>query len=328
MVQMTSLFHDRVRRLTSRVSLGRHARQGDLGSGGPAISADGRFVAFRSGATNLVTGDTNGQTDIFVRDRRSGITTRASVGPNGRQADAGSYNVSISATGRYIAFSSVASNLAPNNFEGAGVFVRDRVRSATSLVSIGRNQTPANGNSFEPIISATGRFVAFNSGASNLMLHDTNDANDIFVRDLHSKVTRRVSVSSGGKEGNLESGPVAAISGDGRFVAFASVATNLVPNDNNQQSDIFLHDLRTLKTIRISVGTRGAEADSGSYLQTMSVDGRYTAFISTATNLVPDGEGGREQVYVFDRIAETVARVDIQMRGVPLDGGQQARPVR
>lgn len=312
---------DRAAADTERASLGPRGRQADLGSATVAISGNGRFVAFGSTATNLVPGDTNGEMDIFVHDRSNGGMERVSVGPGGRQANGSSYNVSISATGRFVAFGSGASNLVPNGDANGGIFVRDRALGSTSLVSRARKGRKADGFSFAPVISANGRFVAFSSGATNLVVGDTNEANDIFVHDRRRGMTRRVSVASDGREADLESGSRLAISRDGRFVTFESVATNLVHNDRNDSSDIFLHDMVTSRTIRVSSGPNGLDANSGSYVPSISADGRLIAFLSTATNLTPGQTNGRDQIYVYDRTKGKLRRIDVDLAAIPPDGG-------
>lgn len=306
---------------TERVSLGSRGRRADLGSFTVAISGNGRFVAFGSKATNLVPGDTNGEMDIFVHDRIKGRTERVNVGPGGQQANGSSYSVSISTTGRYVAFDSGASNLVPNGDHGGGVFVRDRVLGTTSLVSRARKGQKPDSFSFSPAISANGRFVAFSSGATNLVAGDTNASNDIFVHDRWRGITRRVSVASDGREGDLESGTRIAISRDGRFVTFESVATNLVRNDRNDTSDIFLHDMLTSRTIKVSSGPGGVDANSGSYTPSISTDGRYIAFLSSATNLTSGHTNGREEIYVFDRVKGKLRRIDVHLAVIPPDGG-------
>ena len=151
----------------------------------PAISADGRFVAFVSFATNLVPGDTNDATDVFVRDRQTGTTRRVSLGPGGVQGNGGSAGPAISANGRFVAFFSAATNLVPGDTNGtADVFVRDRQTGTTRRVSLGPGGVQGDGDSVGAAISADGRFVAFESDATNLVPGDTNGAPDVFVRSL------------------------------------------------------------------------------------------------------------------------------------------------
>src|SRR3989440_135688 len=168
---------------TKRVSVDSLGAQGIGDSEGPSISAHGRFVAFYSSAANLVAGDTNGARDVFVRDRKTGKTTRVSVDSHGAQANGDSVAASISADGRLVAFLSSASKLVGGDTNGArDVFVRDRKARKTRRVSVDSHGAQGKGASFVPSISANGRFVAFSSVASNLVAGDTNTVSDVFVR--------------------------------------------------------------------------------------------------------------------------------------------------
>ncbi len=176
---------DRELGTTRRVSVSSTGAQGDSGGFGPAISSAGRYVAFSSHASNLVSGDTNAAQDVFVRDRELGTTRRVSVSSTGAQGDSLSFDPAISSAGRYVAFSSDASNLVPGDTEGTvDVFVRDRDLGATRRVSVSSTGAQGNRISFEPAISSAGRYVAFSSAASNLVPGDTNDSLDVFVRIL------------------------------------------------------------------------------------------------------------------------------------------------
>jgi Tol biopolymer transport system component len=175
---------DTVTGRTTRVSVSSRERQANAGSQQASISADGRYVAFVSFASNLVAGDTNGTWDVFMRDTAKGKTTRVSVSSGGQQGNDQSGTPSISADGRYVAFYSYASNLVAGDTNGkADVFVRDTVTGRTTRVSVSSRERQGNGYSYEPSISTDGRYVAFYSLASNLVAGDTNTAGDIFVRD-------------------------------------------------------------------------------------------------------------------------------------------------
>src|SRR3989441_6808558 len=172
----------------------------------PALSADGRFIAFVSLATSLVAGDTNGATDVFVRDRQTGTTERVSVASGGTQSNAASLGSALSADGRLVAFQSDATNLAPGDTNGAtDVFVRDRQTGMTERVSVASDGTQANNISSYPALSADGRFVAFQSDATNLVAGDTNGATDVFVHDRQTGTTEPSSVASGGTRGWADS---------------------------------------------------------------------------------------------------------------------------
>jgi hypothetical protein len=173
---------------TERVSVGQGGVQANSLSGYAVLSADGRFVAFVSGASNLVPGDTNDEEDVFVHDRRTGRTERVSLGQRDVQGNRGSFDPALSADGRFVAFVSWASNLVPGDTnDEEDVFVRDRRTGKTERVSLGPNGIQGNGDSggiYTPALSTDGRFVAFDSEASNLVPGDTNNWQDVFVRTL------------------------------------------------------------------------------------------------------------------------------------------------
>jgi Ca2+-binding RTX toxin-like protein len=222
--------HDRQTGQTERVSVASDGTQGNDGSWVTSISADGRFVAFSSMASNLVPGDTNGREDVFVHDRQTGQTERVSVASNGTQGNRDSYAGSISADGRFVVFVSEAANLVQGDTNGTrDIFVHDRQTGRTERVSVASDGTEGNRGSEAPSISADGRFVVFHSEASNLVPGDRNGCADIFVHDRQTGRTERVSMASDGTEGtNYSYDP--SISADGRFVAFRSLAINLVPD--------------------------------------------------------------------------------------------------
>jgi hypothetical protein len=293
---------------TARISVDSSGAQGDDGSFNPFISAGGRYVVFESLAANLVSGDTNGFYDVFMRDTQTNTTTRVSVDSSGAQANNESYNSSVSANGR-VAFASYASNLVTVDTNGAwDIFVRDA--STTALVSVAWNGAQGNGPSgWLSSISADGRYVAFESAATNLVSEDTNFAVDIFVRDTLANTTTRVSVDSSEAQGNgTSSNP--SISADGRYVAFESNATNLVGGDTNGMTDIFVRDTVTGATIRASVDSSGVEANSDSYNPSISTDGRV-AFESHADNLVSGDTNWVTDTFVRDIVANTTTRVSV-----------------
>ena len=236
--------HDLVTGETTCVSVASDGTQGNYSSGGNSISADGRYVAFISAASNLVVGDTNDTYDSFVHDRMTGETTHLSVASDGTQGNMGSWSPSISADGRYVAFTSEASNLVAGDTNGLeDIFMHDRQTGETTRVSLASDGSQANDLSRNPSISADGRFVAFSSDASNMVVGDTNGVIDVFVHDRLTGETTRLSVSSDGMQGNKASGFTGiSISVNGRYVAFDSVSTNLVVGDTNDTTDIFVRD--------------------------------------------------------------------------------------
>lgn len=301
---------------TTRVSVGPASVQGNNRSQEPSISANGRFVAFESDASNLVAGDTNNVTDIFVHDRQTGTTGRVSVGPGGVQGIGDSYAPSISADGRYVVFESDAANLVAGDTNGkTDIFIHDRQTATTSRVSVKTGGGQAEGGSYAPVVSADGRYVAFESFAANLVAGDTNSDWDVFVHDRQSGMTSRVSVKTGGIQGNAGSFGQ-AISADGRFVAFLSEASNLVDDDTNDVLDVFVHDLTGGTTSRVSVASDGEEGDAESWYSAISADGRYVAFESEASNLVAGDTNGAWDVFVHDRQSGTTSRVSVKTSGV------------
>ena len=287
---------------TVRVSVGSGGVQANHSSRGPAISADGRWVAFDSSASNLVPGDTNNAGDVFLHDRQTGTTVRVSISTGGLQGDRVSHSPSMSADGRWIAFSSAASTLFPGDTNSVlDVFLHDRVGGTTTCVSLGPLGVQGNSESDGPEISADGRWVAFDSIATNLIEGDTNGESDVFVYDRQTGTTTRVSVGSGGIEANAGS-LMPAISADGRVIAFQSLASNLVSGDTNGMADTFVHDRQTGITTRVNVGPGGVEANGWSFWQpAISADGSRVAFQSAASNLVPSDLNAADDVFVHDR---------------------------
>lgn len=354
--------HDQLNCVTSRISLssaGTQATGGD--STNPQISNDGRYVVYQSLATNLVTGDTNGVEDIFVRDRQSNTTTRVSVTSGGAQGTSGSFNPVISGDGRFVAFESranlfggndvngtnadiylrnlgtntttlisvssggaqgqfesrepaisgdgslvafmsFAGNLVPGDTPTPDIFVRNLTDNTTNLISIATNGShPENFAEAGPEISADGRYVVFTSSAS-LDAIDANIYNDIYVRDRVSNVTELVSVNYLGEQSDGDS-VSPSISIDGKLITFESTATDITNDDVEGQRDIFLRNLNTDTSTRISQNTTGAGGNLNSFRASISTDGRYIAFTSEANNLLGTGndDNGHTDVFIFDR---------------------------
>ena len=291
--------------VTERVSVRAAMVQGDSFSGDRAtISADGRFVAFYSIAANLVPHDANGGIgDIFVRDRKFKKTTLVNVNAAGEQAngDIGSPQVAISAHGRFVAFSSNASNLVAGDTNGRyDVFVHDRDTGENTRASVDSAGLQSNGTSYVLGLSSTGRFVLFGSYADNLVRADTNLKVDVFVHDRQYRRTKRVSVATSGIQGDGDS-DFAAISADGRFVAFHSYATNLVAGETNDTVNVFVHDRQTGATDSINGESDAIDGNGLAGLPAISADGRFVAFASDSTNLVPGDVNGHLDVFVYDR---------------------------
>jgi Tol biopolymer transport system component len=300
---MDVFVRDRVMGLTIRVSVASDGTEGDFASQNPAISGDGRYVAFESMATNLVAGDANNVWDVFVHDLQTDQTARVSVTDAGAEANAQSYTPSLSYDGRYVAFESLANNLVDGDTNGhQDIFVRDTVGGHTARVSVATSGAEADRDSMAASISGDGRFVAFQSSATNLVTGDTNGSDDIFVHDTQTGETERVSATTDGAQANAGSANP-ALSSDGRFVAFQSAATNLVPDDTNGVQDIFLRDRTAGVTTLVTVAADPEQAPGDSANPAVTPYGRYVVFDSDGLNLVPGGSPGIRQVYVRDRVS-------------------------
>ncbi len=298
-----------------RVSVSSSGEEANAGSFQGAISGDGRYVAFYSDASNLVPGDTNSTADIFVRDRQSGITERMSVSSSGTQANGFSAFASISADGRYVAFSSSANNLVPGDSNGVGdVFVHDRQTSTTTRMSVNSSGVQSNAGAGNASISKNGRYVVFVSSATNLAAGDTNNTNDVFVRDRQANLTQRVSLRNDGGQGNGAS-VKPRISTDGHYVSFRSAATNLVTGDSNGINDIFVRDRQAGTTERVSVGPGGAQSNGDSDASDVSADGRYVTFNSIASNLVAGDGNDDYDVFLRDRLNGTTTLISVAAGG-------------
>ena len=342
---------DRQTPTTTQVSVDSAGNEANAASSSPSISSDGRYVAFESDATNLlgVGNDNNGWPDIFVHDRQTGKTTRVSVVSDETESIDPSNNPSISADGRYVAFAS-GGELDLTAIEILmlfDIFVHDRdtdgdgIYDEPGAVSTIRMSEDAAGNeanvaSSSPCISADGRHVAFESSATNLAPGGSNGLIHIFVHDRDTDgdgqydepgqvSTVQVSVDSTGAEGIGGDSSSCSISGDGRYVAFVSDATNLlgVGNDTNGSTDVFVHDRDTdgdgiydepgaVSTVRVSVDSAGAEGNNNSNFPSISGDGRYVAFESDATNLLGVGNdtNGSTDVFVHDRDTDEDGQYD------------------
>ena len=306
--------------ITSRVSVSPAGTEGNNSSGAPAISPDGQHITFGSSATNLVAGDTNGNSDIFVRDMDLGITSRVSVSTAGTEANAYSETPAISADGRYVVFQSYATNLVVGDTNGnSDIFVRDMDLGITSRVSVSTAGTESDKHCYRPTISSDGQYVIFQSVASNLVADDTNGNSDIFVRDMDLGITSRVSVSTAGTEAN-NSCNYPALSSDGRYVVFQSNATNLVVGDTNNEGDVFVCDMDLGITSRVSVSTVGTEASQESYWPAISSDGRYVVFETFATNLVAGDTNGKADIFVRDMNLGITSRVSVSTAGTQANG--------
>jgi Tol biopolymer transport system component len=262
----------------------------------PRVSANGRHVAFDSEATNLVSGDTNGTSDVFVRNTVTGTTVRVSVKSDGTQADLAAEEPSISDDGRFVAFETRSALVASDTNGETDVYVWDRMTGLTSPVSVTSAGAFVPGQSRAAVISGDGSKVAFWSDASSLVSGDTNGREDVFVRDLNAGTTVRVSLGAGRVQANGGS-RAPSLSADGAKVAFYSHATNLVANDTNAFSDIFVVTLATGAITRASVPTLFGQANQLSVASRISGNRLVVVFFSFASNLVPGDANGVPEIF-------------------------------
>lgn len=277
----------------------------------PDLDATGNCLVFESGATNLDPPDNNSAADIFLT--KCATIQRVSIPDGGGESDGSSADAAVASVGGdyFVAFRSIATNLVAGDTNTCGlfippgtcpdIFVRDVSAATTTRVSVGPGGVQANDMSLAPAISADGRFVAFYSFASNLVVGDTNGDSDVFVHDRLFGVTERVSVATGGAESNGDSSGT-SISADGRFVGFASDATNLVPGDTNGMADAFVHDRVTRTTTRVSLTTGGGETAGDAVVLSNTValaeGAGVVAFLSAANDVVPPDGNGALDVFV------------------------------
>ena len=297
----------------------------------PAISADGHHVAFTSVASNLVPGDTNRVCDVFVKNIETGAVQRVSTDSSGAQVvtfNSDASGVSISGDGRYVVFCSAATNLVQDDTNGAiDVFIKDTKTGETRRVSTDSNGRQADTESHRPSLSADGCYVAFLSYATNLVPGDTNDVEDVFVKNMVTSEVCMASTDSSGAPGNGASAPNPSISSNGRFVVFDSLASNLASGDANGASDVFMKDLMTTQTVLVSVDAAGDSGNGDSGAAGVSSDGRLVAFASIATNLVPGDTNGFVDAFVRDTGAGSAVDPNLDFDGDGLPNGWEINGV-
>jgi Tol biopolymer transport system component len=291
---------------------------GNQASNWGALSADGRFVAIASRASNLVTGDVNNSSDLFVRDLGNSTTELVSRATSGVPGNQDSFFPSISSNGRFVAFYSTASNLVPGDTNGAAdIFVRDRLLQTTERVSVSSSGAQADvpfGIPSVPSISGDGRFVVFESDSNSLVPGDTNNCADVFLRDRAAGTTVRVSVFPNGAELPAPS-EEALISGDGRFVAYGTLTETLAPSDGNGLADTFLYEIATGQVRCVTCDASGQTFISSGVPTSISFDGRLVGFQSTSSNIVPNDTNGKQDCFVRDMLAGTFERVNVGAGG-------------
>jgi len=291
--------------------------------GGPMSTDDG-LILFASDAPDVVAGDGNGAIDVFVRDLVAGVTSRVSVASDGTEGDATSGLGDLSADGHVALFWSDADNLVPGDTNGVrDAFVRDLDTGTTTRVTVAAGDGQTDGLTIADALSADGRIVVMSSYATNLVTGDGNGVEDVFVYDRDTGDTTRVSVATDGTEANAGSFG-GAVSADGRRVVFVSFASNLVAGDSNGAMDVFVHDRDTGVTTRVSVASDGSEGNGTSDDGHISGDGRFVAFRSAASNLVPGDTNGVADVFIRDLDAGTTTRVSVDSAGSPANAASDS----
>ncbi len=300
----------------ARVSVSSTGEQANALSSPPVLSADGRFVAFHSTASNLTPDDGDEAGDVFVHDRQTGQTRRISFFPPGIEGTLDAAGPAITPDGRFIVFWTSVRAGPPANLWN--IYLHDQLTGTTELIPVrgvgGGN--PDRGGIF-PSISGDGRFVTFQTAGENLVSDDTNGSSDIYLFDRLTARNERISISSTGAEGDDQS-TLGSISADGRYVAFVTDTDNLVPNDTNRGNDILVRDRQMGETRRISLGPNGEQDPYGdAYAPTVSFSGRYVLYNSSFSALAPGDTNGMKDVFVFDQQTGQTVRVS-----EPVGGGE------
>jgi len=314
--------HDFETGATTRVSVSSTGAQANDSSSWPSMSADGRYVAFGSYATNLVPDDTNFWPDIFLHDRETGATTRVSLTSAGEQTTFSSFEPALSADGHFVAFKSAAANLNSIGTNQWEIYLRDLQAGTTLHVSADANGEPCDGENNRPFVSEDGRYVTYSSRATDLVPVDTNNGQDVFLYDRLLGTTTLVSLDS---SGGPTSGPGAnsldsRITKDGRYVVFWSSGGGFVDIDSNGHPDVFMRDLQTGSTTRVSEGEGGEQGLSPSKHPFITKDGRYIVFDSWAQNITPGDTANLYDIILKDTLSGLTRRVSLDMNGLDPDG--------
>ncbi|MCB0310017.1 MAG: PD40 domain-containing protein [Bdellovibrionales bacterium] len=300
-----------------RVSVDSGGSQGNSGSSIGSVSADGSIVAFASNASNLVDDDSNGLSDVFLYNRNTEAVLLISKNSSGASGNGASNEPFVSPDGAYVAFTSEASNLIDSDTNASSdIFVYKVADQTINRVSVTSSGGQSNGASYNPAISYDGQFVVFASEATNLTsVSDTNSSSDVFIHDRDAITTTLVSRIGNGSIGNGAS-IQPSVSSDGRYVAFSSFASNLVSNDTNAGSDVFLRDTTSSLTSRISLKSNGLEAQGGSSSPKITSDGSLVIFQSTAENIVDQDDNQTVDIFLFDRSDSSVEQISQNLTGL------------
>jgi hypothetical protein len=289
-------WRDRNAGITKMISAASNGEEGNGDSYFPAISGDGKSVAFESYSSNLVENDKNGFRDIFIWNATTNKIETVSIGEDGAEANAESYEPSVSGDGNLIAFTSTASNISRTGkgISNNNVFLRDMQNNTTIMISIDPIAQKGGGGS-EPSISYEGNRIAFYSNAATLVANDNNGIWDIFLWEKNNALLKRISLTADGKErnqGNESANRIVApaISGNGRYIAFATTADNMVPGESNIFQDVFVYDITTGSTVIASNSVDGKPGNEDSPIGqgekiAISYEGNWVAFSTKTTNL-------------------------------------------
>jgi TolB protein len=296
---------------------------GGAGASDVQTSQDARYVVFSSSSTNLVSGDTNAAQDVFVKDMLTGQLLAVSASESGVLGNSASSAPHVSADGRFVAFTSAATNLVANDNNGrSDIFLKDLSTGSITMVSTDSNGAISNNTSGAARITPDGRYVIFQSTGTNLVSGDTNGVEDIFIKDLETGITSRVSTTSAGAQATGGSSQAADITPDGRYISFVSSATDLVTGDTNGIQDAFVKDLLTGEVRRVSTDSSNTQAVGGSTDQMkISADGRFVAMRSSATNLVSGDANASTDIFVKDLASGATARLSVTSAGGEGSGG-------
>jgi Tol biopolymer transport system component len=314
---------DLSKKTTVRVSVAHDGAQADGQSFAPHLSPNGKWLAFTSNATNLVPGDGNGANDVFLRDLKKGTLERVTMGFDGQEADASSYDPRVTDNGRFVVFSSLATNLVPGDTNGTeDVFLRDRKEGTTERISVDSfgEQVPDGGG--DPSVSANGRWVVFSSISTGLVDNDGNGIRDVFLRDRLLGTTTLVSFDVDGNAANRRSAePI--ITPNGRYVVFSSQATDIVAGDANGINgwDVFVYDTKVRTISCASVEPAGTMPAAGqSYQPSLSPNGRFVVFASWSPTLVAGDTNSSQDIFVRDMKKGLTERVSLDASGAQVTG--------
>lgn len=279
------------------------------------LSGNGRYVVFVSSASNLVDSDSNGADDVFRYDRDTKTTERVSAPLAGTEFDGASTDPDLSSDGRFVVFSSSASNVIEQDGNDASdVFVKDLETGQVELISVALDGQVGNRRSMLPRMSADGRYVVFVSDATNLVEKDSNGARDVFIRDRISGVTERVTLSSANKQ-LARNSTAPDVSDDGRFVVFETLSDEVVDQDRNGFRDLYLRDREERSTVLVSGTPFGDSGNGESWAGRISGNGQFIVFSSRANDLVEDDTNEVADVFAYDRVLGDVQRVSVSAIG-------------